>query len=94
MSSQQKVSHSLNRLRTKMKKRVKGQEKTDQVALKSSVSAVSTSSGGGGSTSNSPTAFLGAPREKRKAMSVSTPPDLSSSPIHQVSLGDLLLLAG
>ena len=36
-----------------------------------------------GSTS-SPTGFLGAPKEKRKAVSVSTPPDLSSSPVHQV----------
>ena len=87
--SQQKMSHSLNRFRTKMRKQFKGHD-----GKNSPDSASTKPSGGGGGMSsstsmtntcstNSPTGFLGAPK---RAVSVSSPPDSSSSPVHQVSL--------
>ncbi len=79
--SQQKMSHSLNRFRTKMRKLGKGLDGKNSPDLATSNITNSTCSG-----STTPTGYLGAPKDqKRKAVSVSTPPDISSSPVHQVS---------
>lgn len=80
--SQQKVSHSLNRFRTKMRKLKGDKNGSDPAGNKPSAAVVATTPITG--STSSPTGFLGAPKEKRKAVSVSTPPDMSSSPVHQV----------
>ena len=70
---------SLNRFRTKIKKLGKGHEKSQGESNLIKPTVVS-------SGTNSASGLLGPSKEnKRKAISVSSPPDVGSSPVHIVS---------
>lgn len=68
----------MNRFRTKIKRIGKGQDSKSSSEIKPSVVS---------GTSSPSTGFLGlgSKDKPRKATSVSSPPDVSSSPIHMVS---------
>lgn len=73
---------SLNRFRTKIKKLGKGHDKNscDPNLIKPPAS------------SNSASGLLAPKENKRKAISVSSPPDVGSSPVHMVSISSLWYL--
>lgn len=78
---------SLNKLRTELKKIKKAVTKGDLKGPGESnlikPSVVTTA--GAGPAGNSAPGLLGPPKETKRALSVGSPPEVSSSPVHTVS---------